>query len=196
MHDQLMSSSSSEVLRPLPAVHELEAQPIRIPYSGSADSLRWAMRLSIMGTELQHAIVQARLLSILLAGALVFDLVDPALLILAVDGSMLHRVAMLTQHASAIGISFACLALGLVPYLVLQLLWPGSRWRRAVTKASCLVLVLGGLQWIFLAWTARHVDYEVVGGIFLRTGIGAMLFAAALALSLNSEQARQLLESP
>lgn len=164
--------------------------------SSSEFRLRETMRLSIMGTELQHALVQSRLLSILLAGALVFDLVDPALLILVVDGSMVHRVAMMTQHAAAIGISFACLAIGLLPYLVVQLLWPRSRWRRGVTKASCAVLVLGGLQWIFLAWTARHVDYEVVGGIFLRTGVGAILFAVALALSLNSELARQLLESP
>lgn len=162
----------------------------------SAEKLRHALRLSIVATELLHTQIQVRLAWVLLAGAMLWDFIDPALLILTVNASMVHRIALMTQHPLLVGATFLVLAAGVVPFVVLQLLAPASRWRRSITKLACLTLVAGGLLWVFLAWNARHVDVEVVGGIFLRTGLGAFLSALALALSLNQEQTRCLLECP
>jgi hypothetical protein len=162
--------------------------------STTAETLRAHMRTSIVGTELQHTQVQLRLVCILLAGSMFFDMVDPAMLILGVPSSVVARVAGMTHQPVLVAWLLLASAGLMLPFALLHVFHPGHPGRRDVTRAACLGLVGGGLLWIFLGYTARNTDFPYVVGVFLRTGAGAFLFALALAISLNSELARTLLE--
>jgi len=165
--------------------------------SKAASDLRWTMRLSVATTELQHAQVQLRLIAALLAGSMLFDLVDPALLLLAQAESLVTRAAAGSAlGAQGLGLLFAVLAAELVPFLTLQLGWCTAQ-RRDVTKATCLVLAAVGLTWLFLAWRCTHLGLGATAQIvFVRNGAGALIFALALGLSLNAELLRSYLDRP
>jgi hypothetical protein len=163
----------------------------------SAVNLRTAMRESITLTELQHATGQLRLVAILLAGSLFFDLMDPALLLLGSHKSLVFQVASATRLGpGGFAVLFLCLAALLLPYVLVNAFWPECPWRRPVTQLACHVLIVGGVAWEFLAYRSLALDLGAAPAIFLRTGIGALGFAFALGLSLNAEQLRNLMEKP
>lgn len=154
------------------------------------------LRLSKVATELQHAEVQLRVVTFLLASSMLFDLLDPALFIFTVPTSLIYRIAHLVHAPEAVGMVYAVLGALLLPYLVMQAVCPHCPGRRAVTRLACFTLLLAALLWFFLAWMARDLDLGgPVAGVYLRTGLGACGFSFALALSLNAEQARTLLEA-
>lgn len=163
----------------------------------ASTDLRWRMRLSIVTTELQHTSVQLRFVAALLAAAMIRDLADPAILLLTRSETLLYRVAASTWLGPvATGWLFAGLALLLLPFLAVQL-WQRPRVCRTVTKVAVLVLALTGLLWIFLAWRSTHLDLGATAQVLIALqGAGALLFALALALSLNAEQLRTLMERP
>lgn len=153
------------------------------------------MRLSVVMTELQHAQVQLRLMASLLALTMVFGLLDPAFLLASRTESIIFRASTATSLGpDGLAVAFSLLAAGLVPFLAMQCgCWPAAR--RGVGKATCLVLVLAALLWFFLTWRVAHLDFgDAVAVLFARNGAAALVFALALALSLNAEQLRSLLE--
>lgn len=163
----------------------------------AADQLRIACRASIELTELQHAAVQLRLMTAVLMGSMLCELLDPALLLVTAPGSLVHRAAAATTLGplGMAGLLAACAAL-LLPLLVLQL-WPcASRARRRdATRLACLALAASAVLWTFLAWRAlTALDLQGAPLLFARHGFGALLVAGALAWSLNAEQLRVLLE--
>lgn len=162
--------------------------------STTAEDLRRTLKTSIVRTELQHAQVQLRLVASLLACTLFFEMVDPAMMILQVPTSVLSRVAVMTHQPELLAGLFLACAVAVLPYAVMQLLCPDHPRRRDLTKLACAALAGAGLLWICMAYTARLTDFPYVVGVFLRTGVGAFLFALTLALSLNCELARTLLE--
>lgn len=163
----------------------------------TTEALRTAMRTSIELTELQHTVAQLRLLAALLAGSMIFGLLDPAILLLAQTDSALYRVACATSiGAHALALLFVGLAVALTPFLAVQFgAWRRSR--RAVVKVTCLVLVLVALVWMFLSWRSSHLQLGVaVEIVFGRNALGALLFAVGLAFSLNAELLRNAMERP
>lgn len=162
--------------------------------STAADVARAALRVSVQLTEAQQERVQVRLFTALLVLAMLFDLIDPAVLLLGTPESLVFRVA----EATSIGpYAFAHILLGLavllLPFLLLQF-GVLERRRRGVTQLACLALALSGLLWSFLAWRAIPLDYGTAPLVFGRAGGGAMIFALALAWSLNADQVRKYRE--
>lgn len=165
--------------------------------NGPAALLKDVMRTSILMTELQHAAVQLRLVAVLLATSMLFDMLAPALLLLAgADSIVLRAAAGTSLHAYGVGALFVALAVAMLPYLALQLgAWP--RARRGLTKFTCLALALSGVLWAFLAWRCAHMDIGAAASlVFTRNALGALTFSVALAFSLNAEQLRTLLDCP
>lgn len=160
----------------------------------SADLLKANMRASIIGTEMQHQEIQHRIVSVLLAGMMLFDFIDPAVLILSVPSSVIGRIGHMTQEANFIAFSFLTLASLLLPYVFMTVFCPRHPMRRDCTRVACLALAGAGVLWFLMAWTARNTEFPYVMSIFLRSGLGAMLFSLSLALSLNNELARTLLD--
>lgn len=162
--------------------------------TNATQHLRFALQTSILLTDLQHAQLQARFMSVLLGGQILFAMVDPALLLLAGDR---QTVLVVTAGASALGcvgfsVLFLALAVLLLPFLAMQFGWRKSA-RRRITKLTCLVLVLAALAWFFLAFRCAHLHIGLAPPVvFARTGLGAILVAGALAFFLNAERLRSL----
>lgn len=162
----------------------------------AGDLLRANMRHSITLTELQHLRVQFQVMAALLAGAMLFDLADPIVALLGVEGSVVHRAAAATALGpQALARVFLVLGVLLLPFLAVQM-GAGEVCRRGVTQLACLSLSLTAVMWLFLAWRCIPLDLGFAPLIFLRQGLGSLLFAAALAWSLNAEQIRCALERP
>lgn len=151
-------------------------------------------QLQKVGNELRHTQLHVRILSFLLSCSMLFDLLDPALFILTVPTSIVHKIANLVQAPEVLGATFIILAVFLLPFLLMQIFCPNCPARRDVTRLACFGLLAAGVLWMFLAWMTRNMDIGPVTGVYLRTGLGAFGFSFCLALSLNSEQARKLLE--
>lgn len=161
-----------------------------------SDVLKAALRHSITLTELQHTTVQFRFVAALLAGSVLFDLIDPALLLLGSGESFIYRAACLTSLGPFwMAIVFLALALLLLPFLALQL-GVCETCKRGGTQLACLALALASLLWFFLAWRCIPLDIGAAPVVFARNGAGAILFSLALAYSLNAEQLRCSLERP
>ncbi|HEY8359261.1 MAG TPA: hypothetical protein VIL30_17570 [Ramlibacter sp.] len=161
-----------------------------------SEVLKATLRHSITLTELQHTYVQLRFAAILLGGSVLFDLIDPALLLLGSGQSFIYRAASLTALGSiGTALLFLTFALLLLPFLALQIgICPQCR--RGGTQLACLALTGAGLLWFFLAWRCIPLDIGTAPIVFARNGAGTMLFALALAYSLNAEQLRCSLERP
>lgn len=160
----------------------------------AADALSAKLAHSITLTELQHTRVQARLMAALLAGSLLCDLTDPALLLVGSTASLVYRAAQATSLGpTALAIVMTGLAVLLLPFLVAQIAGLESR-RRGVTQLACLSLALTSVVWFFLAWRCIPLDLGAAPWVFTRYGAGALLFALAIAWSLNAEQLRIALE--
>lgn len=165
--------------------------------SDASAALKGAMSVSIVLTELQHTRAQLRFVAGLLACLIVFNLVDPAVVLATGTQSLLYRAATATSLGpKGVAVLFGGLAVCLVPFLVMQFgCWEAAQ--RAITKAACWALMFAGILWFFLAWRCLHLDLGAVPpALFARNGAGAWLFALAIALSLNAEQLRNLMERP
>lgn len=160
----------------------------------SAEALKDIMAVSIMATELLHVRVQLRLVAVLLAATIAFELADPALLLLSGDGrSIIERTAAVAALGTlGAGLVFVALAGLLLPFVATQCgLWPSAR--RSAAKLACVALSIAALLWFFLAWRAMPLNLGAAASLlFIRNGAGAITFALAIALSLNAELLRKL----
>ncbi|MEO8391232.1 hypothetical protein [Polaromonas sp.] len=139
---------------------------------------------------LRDALLDGRLLSVLLSCSLIFNMVDPALLILKEPASLVSHIARITHSPVAIAATFLLMAALAAPFMVMQTFAPKTRHRRRVIRLGCLALCCGGLLWVFLAYLSRNLDYATVTGIFIRNGAWNIALAAVLANSINNEQKR------
>jgi hypothetical protein len=153
-----------------------------------------AIRETIVLAELQHVRVQYRLVAALLAGSMIFGLLDPALLLLGTEESLVYKAAAVTTIGpSALGHVLIGLSALLVPYMLVQISGATQRVRGA-TQLACVSLALSALVWLFLAWRCIPLDLGGAPLVFTRYGLGCLLFALALAWSLNAEQLRIAME--
>jgi hypothetical protein len=122
-----------------------------------------------------------------------FTCVDPAVLLLtAGDRTMIYRVATATSLGPhGVASAFLAVALALTPFLAFQCgCWPERV--RGITQLTCLALSTAALLWFFLAWRCLTLDFgDALVVLLARNGAGSMLFALALALSLNADQLRK-----
>lgn len=142
--------------------------------------------------ELVHFRAECRFISVLLALSMMFNMVEPAVLIFNTPDTMVTRTAYLTSHPDWIALFFVQAAMLLVPHVWVQAFRPNSRARRWTTKLACFALCVGSALWLLLAYLSATFDIAVITGLFLRNSGGAVTFALALAISLNNEQLRGL----
>jgi hypothetical protein len=145
-------------------------------------------------TELRHSQAALRLLSFLMAGSVFFDLVEPCLLMLTEPSSLYHRLAWMTPYPELLAGSFAAAAALTLPFLLMQAFHPHYSGRRSVSRWTCYLLFFASLLWMYLAWESRTIELWPRAAVFFRNGLGALTFSIALALSLNRELSRLLME--
>lgn len=141
--------------------------------------------------ELKHLMSESRMLSILLGGALLQDMVDPVLLIASVPTSLLTRVAGMTGHPVLLACLFAVCALLLLPFLAVSLLRGLERYRRIAAKLACLSLGIATVLWAYLGTLSAGMGTGTLSNIFLRNAVMSLGFSAALAVSLNNQLIRR-----
>jgi hypothetical protein len=151
-------------------------------------------RLSDVLIELRHSQAALRILSILMAGSVFFDLIEPCLLMLTEETSLYHKIAWMTPYPIALAMAFAGSAVLTLPYFFMQCFWPHCRERRYITRWTCYLLFFASLLWMYLAWESRTIELWPRAAVFFRTGLGSLTFSLALALSLNKELSRLLME--
>ena len=144
--------------------------------------------------ELKHLMSEGRMLSILLGGALLQDMVDPVLLITSVPSSLLTRVAVMTGHPVMLAGLFALCALLLAPYLAASLVRSFAPHRRMAAKLACLSLCIATVLWAFMGTISAGLGTGTVSNIFIRNAIMSLGFAAALAITLNNQLIRRCRE--
>ncbi|HYW57664.1 MAG TPA: hypothetical protein VE934_11930 [Polaromonas sp.] len=142
--------------------------------------------------ELAHFRFECRMLSTLLAVAVMFNMIDPALLVLNEPRALVAMVAKLTGNPRVLAVAFLFLALLVVPYVLMQLVCPQSTRHRGIVKIACLGMCVGGVLWIYLAFLSRNLDYETLTSIYARNGAWSICVGALLAFHLNNKQRRAL----
>ena len=137
----------------------------------------------------------ARLLGAVLAFELAKDMCTGSLWILSPE-SITGRIARLSTYPEALAAVWACLALLVVPYFLLQVFSIGQRYATLITRLACRAILAGGVIWCYLAYLSKNLDYTFVTEIFIVTGLSCIGMAAALANSLNNAQRRAQEDAP
>lgn len=140
--------------------------------------------------ELLHFRAECRFISALLALSMVFNMLEPAILIFSAPETVLSQVASSTRRPEWLALFFIQAAIALIPYVWVQAFHPRASARRWATKLACFSLCCASALWALLAFTSRGFDFAVITGLFLRNSAGAVTFALALAISLNNELLR------
>jgi hypothetical protein len=142
-------------------------------------------------SEIAGARVQLRILQIMLSLAMLFDAYEPAILILQVPESMMHKVAVMGGNQELIATMFILAGLAMLPHALMHVFFPQATARRQITKMACLGLALMSISWALMAWLSHNIDAPALTGVMVRQSIGAIGYALALALALNTELAQR-----
>lgn len=142
-------------------------------------------------SELAGAQVQLRILQIMLSLAMLFDAYEPAILILQVPESMMHKVAIMGGNQALIATMFILAGLAMLPHALIHVFCPECTARRQITKIACVGLALMSISWALMAWLSHNIDAPALTGVMIRQSMGAMGYALALALALNTELAQR-----
>ena len=129
-----------------------------------------------------------RCLSILVAFELMMDFVSPALWVLTEYASVISTVSRLASSSTALAAAWLLSAALVVPFVLMQIVWPDCRHRTSIIKTATYGLILGTLIWVFMAFLSRNLDYRFVFWIFLLNGLGSLGMAALMANSINNDQ--------
>lgn len=134
------------------------------------------------------SIQKSRCFSAVAAFQVLMTFISPALWILTTPQSIMARVANLAYSSELLGACWLAAAVLVLPYVVMQFVWPDYEHRRIVTKICNYGNITGGLIWFFMAFIARNLDYEYIIFNFLINGICSIILAAMLADGLNDSQ--------
>jgi MFS family permease len=126
-----------------------------------------------------------RLLSVLMALDMVENMISPVLWIFGEQRSVLATITTLSSSAHALAWAWLAAAALMLPYLIAQLT---DRASRRATRLACLALSASGVLWMYVAFLARNLDYQYVGGLFIFDGLVCLALAGVLANSINDAQ--------
>lgn len=138
--------------------------------------------------ELERSRLGVRLLSVLLALDIAKNFISPAVWIMGERQSVVSTVARLATYPDALAMLWLLSALLVLPYVAMQIFFPGCRQARRITKLACHALCAGGVLWVYVAYLSRNLDYSMATSLFVANGIGSIGLGAVLAYGLNSEQ--------
>jgi MFS family permease len=126
-----------------------------------------------------------RLLSVLMALDMIENMISPALWILGEQRSVIATIASLSTSRPMLGYAFLVAASLMLPYLIARL---ADRASHRTTRLACLALSASGVLWMYVAFLARNLDYQYVGGLFIFDGLVCLALAGVLANSINDAQ--------
>lgn len=140
-------------------------------------------------TQLHDLTIQARLKSALLATALGGNMVIDALRIMTPQ-SMTSKVAYLSTYPAALVAVWLAAALLVLPYFLMQALDVFKLYRVRVTRLACWAVTAGSVQYAYMGFASRNLDYKHITAIFIATSLVHLGTAAALAYGINLAQIR------
>lgn len=140
--------------------------------------------------ELQSLMTFLRFALTLLCGSFIFDLIDPALLILTSPNTVLYRVASLTHHREWVATAYMGCAILIAPYNFLLAFNRCHHRLRLFTKLALTGVTMSVILWGFMCFMGWRIEIGWTGPWFIRSTVGSVLFAVYLAVSLNSELKR------
>jgi hypothetical protein len=146
--------------------------------------------------ELAHARLQLRIFQITLSLTMLFSAFEPAIIILQVPGSMLQRVASMSGNRELVAQAYFFCGFLMLPHALMHLFHPRISVHRQITKMGCLGLAGLSLCYVLMAWLSQSVDALALTSVLTRQSLGPMGYALALALALNTEQARTMRMAP
>lgn len=141
-----------------------------------------------MTSNIDRLQTMARFFSIVAAFEILMDFLSPALWILTTPQSVIAKVAGLSMSPEILGCLWLLASLFVLPFVLMQLFFPGYQYRRLVVKLCNCGIITGALIWFFMAFLARNLDYEFIIFNFIINGLGGIAMAALLANGLNNDQ--------
>jgi hypothetical protein len=150
--------------------------------------------VSVPKLQMKHLLIELRILFIMLAGSMMFDMLDPAFLMLTSPNTMMYRIASLSHYREWVIASYIVSALLVVPYLAMHLFSSWHRRSREVTKLAIAGLLVSSVVWAFLCFISWRVETGWATLLYLRNIIGSLMFAGFLGAMLNSELRREALK--
>lgn len=157
--------------------------------------LRPDPRRSMSYDEIKHTRFEWRLMSALLAENMLGDMIDPAMLILSSDYSLVNRVSKLSAYPELMAYLWLFAAVMIVPYVIIQLFDIMSSWGPKLTRLACFGSCVGGVLWALLADLSRQVDHSEITIIFTRNSLSCIALGFILALTLNNHLLRKKTEA-
>lgn len=137
-------------------------------------------------TELHNIQLTLRVIHILIGCTIMFHMFNYAVYIFTRD-TILFRIATLSRSPELVALVFVLLAFLTVPYLLMQMFGLCGETMRAITRLACFSILAAGMQWVFLGWLSRNLDYDIITGELFRMGICTIIYSLILAHGLNSE---------
>ncbi len=155
------------------------------------DKLRAVLDHSILLNEVRDLRIFSRALAFMLSGITGYKLMlEPGILILTTDGSLVFKAAAMGRHPDVIGWLMVAASLALIPYQVQQALAPGWMLRRVLARHAVYALLVASFVWLYLLYASARMDADALPVVLALNAGCCLVFAAALGLSLNAEMAR------
>ena len=139
--------------------------------------------------QLHDSKIKVRLKGALLAVALGGNMVIDALRVMTPQ-SMTSKVAYLSTYPSALVAIWLLAALLVLPYFLMQALDVFETQRVRVTRLACWAVIAGSVQYAYMGFVSRSLDYKYITAIFVATSLVNLGVAAALAYGINLSQIR------
>ena len=149
-----------------------------------------------MTLSLTHYRIESRVLSALLCVVMMRSMVDPALLILGEERSMIGVISRLAAYPHLLAYTWLSLAVLVVPYVLIQVFRPDVKCRDRIVRMASFAASAGGVLWFFLAYLSRNLDYPTAVWICSGNGLSGIGLGAVLAYTLNNTQIRRAQEDP
>ena len=143
---------------------------------------------------MEHALGDQTMESHLLGALLALDLMKGMLTAgtwIFNEHTMMAKVASMSRYPDAMAYLWMVLAVGVMPYFVMQAFGVWSNWRRKITRLACHAVLVSGVLWMFLAYLSKNIDSDHITGIFILHSITCIAMSAILASSINTAQGRE-----
>jgi hypothetical protein len=132
----------------------------------------------------KHVFVERRILTAILSLSFFLNMLDSAYLLAFAPGSRTALAARFTEFPWVIVALFILGALSTVPLIISALLGLPNR---GYVRLACLGLCAASFNWVGLAYLTRHITVEGMLCQHLQNGMLALLYAGALAATLNNQ---------
>ncbi|NDZ11477.1 hypothetical protein C7T35_01470 [Variovorax sp. WS11] len=164
------------------------------PEAGHRDELVETLAVAKIPSPIEQDRIEVRMLTLMLTGFFMGNLLQGTIYILAIETSTLHRVAAMTHASWLVAVLFASAALATLPHVVSLLFLPRLLAHRLPRKMACFAAMGTAVLWFYLSALARPLDAGPLTLLYICSGLGALVIAGIFGMSLNAQQLRNLAE--